>query len=106
VQAELAVNILRFASDSASLNRFFEYFLYPQSRHVNYLPCGANYVNQARSQNMKCSNCAYMLERDSLEHRWHDGQMIARSSYSCAYCNQVWIKDGKDLIRAIPLGCL
>jgi hypothetical protein len=44
-----------------------------------------------------------MLELDSLEYRWHDEKVIARSSYSCAYCHQSWIKDGKDLIRAIPL---
>ena len=44
-----------------------------------------------------------MLELDSLEYRWHGEHMVARSSYACAYCHRVWIKDGKDLIRAIPL---
>jgi hypothetical protein len=44
-----------------------------------------------------------MLELDSLEYRWRGNVMEAKSTFSCPYCHQVWIKAGKELVRAIPL---
>jgi hypothetical protein len=44
-----------------------------------------------------------MLELDSLEYRWRGNVMEAKSTFSCAYCLQVWVKAGKELVRAIPL---
>jgi len=44
-----------------------------------------------------------MLELDSLEYRRRGNVMEARSTFSCAYCHQVWVKVDKGLVRAIPL---
>jgi len=52
---------------------------------------------------MNCPNCNCMLELDSLEYRWRGNVMEAKSAFSCPYCHQVWVKAGKELVRAIPL---
>jgi hypothetical protein len=52
---------------------------------------------------LNCPNCSCTLKLDSLEYRWHGDQIIAKSSYSCPYCYSLWVKSGKELVRAIPL---
>jgi hypothetical protein len=52
---------------------------------------------------INCPNYACMLELDSLEFRSHSEQMTARSSYSVPIAIQIWVKEGRDLVRAIPL---
>jgi hypothetical protein len=44
-----------------------------------------------------------MLELDSLECHWRGNVMEAKPTFSCAYYHQVWVKAGRELVRAIPL---
>ena len=52
---------------------------------------------------MNCPNCSCMLALDSLEYRWDGKTMVPKSRYSCPYCYSLWVKAGKELVRAIPL---
>jgi len=52
---------------------------------------------------MDCLICSCILELDSLEYRWHGNMVEARSTFSYSYTRQVWIKAGRELVRAIAL---
>jgi len=44
-----------------------------------------------------------VLEIYSLEYKWRDDIMEPRAWYYCGYCHQIWIMNGKELVRAVPL---
>lgn len=52
---------------------------------------------------MNCPNCGGLLELDSLEYLMRGSGTEAKASFSCAYCHQLWVKVGNELVRAISL---
>jgi hypothetical protein len=52
---------------------------------------------------MNCPNCSNSLEIYSLEYKWNHNVMEPRAWYFCGYYHQIWIMNGKELIRNVPL---
>jgi len=86
------------------------YSLIPRQRILSHsrvsepnLPHPINPAGNNSRVPMNCPNCNCMLELNSLEYRWRGNVMEAKSTFSCPYCHQVWVKAGKELVRPIPL---
>jgi len=50
---------------------------------------------------MNCPNCSGDLEIYSLEYKWRHDVMEPRAWYYCVSCREIWISDGKELVRTI-----
>jgi hypothetical protein len=52
---------------------------------------------------MDCSDCSSTLEVYSVEYRWNGSAMEPRTWYYCGRCHQIWIMNGEESEREMPL---